>query len=334
MSDLETIKAMLTYRRPFGSNSEAEYIERFIAPLGVQTDKFGNRFLVVGEERPTILWSSHTDTVHRMDGVQQIRMTGSKIRLAKRERTSNCLGADDAAGNFIMMEMIKARVPGLYVFHYCEEHGCRGSGAIANQTPSFLDGIQAAVAFDRRGFDSVITHQRIRTSSDAFARSMAEQLPARFKPDPTGVLTDTKIYMGIVPECSNISVGYENEHHPTETLCVQHLFELRDHMIKIDASKFTIERDPKAEDTLIAPKALGDRPLRSLATLRLMRRMRRKTLEELVFKFPRQVASFLEDINVSVGELQDAIDIANDDPMDDDEPSLLDIFDENERTVA
>lgn len=338
-NDLEMIKAMLSHRRPFGSKTEAAYIDRFLTPLGVQTDKFGNRFLIVGEERPTILWSSHTDSVHKDEGFQKIEMTGSKIHLPKKSK-SNCLGADDAAGNFIMIKMIDAKVPGLYVFHYGEEVGCRGSGGIANETPEFLDGIKAAVAFDRRGFDSVITHQRGRTASDKFAMSVCAQLPARFKPDPTGVLTDTKIYMGIVPECSNISVGYENEHHDDETQCVDHLFELRDHMIKIDASKFVIERDPKGNISEVPQRSHRSgyrRPTSDLgiSKLRTLRRMRLRDLEDLVWKYPRQVAQYLNDMNVGVDELDDAIQFANRMPAErEPERTLLDLLNDDEDMFA
>ena len=340
-NDLEMIKAMLSYRRPFGSKSEAAYIDRFLTPLGVKTDKFGNRFLIVGEEKPTILWSSHTDSVHRDEGFQKIEMTDSKIHLPKKSK-SNCLGADDAAGNFIMIKMIEAKVPGLYVFHYGEEVGCRGSGGIANETPEFLDGIKAAVAFDRRGFDSVITHQRSRTASDKFALSVCAQLPARFKPDPTGLLTDTKIYMGIVPECSNISVGYENEHHDNETQCVNHLFELRDHMVKIDASKFVIDRDPKGNVSEVPQRqqrsSSGYRQSSSLggiSKLRTLRQMRLRDLEDLVWKYPRQVAEYLNDMNVSVDELDDAIQFANRMPVPyQPERTLLDLLRDDDDIAA
>jgi hypothetical protein len=344
-NDLEMIKAMLSHRRPHGSKTEAAYIERFLNPLGVNTDKFGNRFLIVGEDKPTILWSSHTDSVHRDEGFQKIEMTGTKIHLPKKSK-SNCLGADDAAGNFIMIKMIEAKVPGLYVFHFGEEVGCKGSGGIANETPEFLDGIKAAVAFDRRGFDSVITHQRGRTASDAFAKSVCEQLPG-FKPDPTGVLTDTKIYMGIVPECSNISVGYENEHHDDETQCVKHLFELRDLMVKIDASKFVIERDPKGNVSEV-PQRSQRRSYSSsswgssssssglgISKLRTLRRLRLRDLEELVWKYPRQVAEYLNDMNVGVDELDDAIKFTNRmPPAYEPERTLLDLLGDDEIAVA
>lgn len=53
------------------------------------------------------------------------------------------------------------------------------------------------------------------------------------------------MYMDMVPECTNISVGYYDEHRATERLDFGHLIELRDFMVKIDQSKFTIKRDPK-----------------------------------------------------------------------------------------
>ncbi|WFU52227.1 hypothetical protein QA639_21200 [Bradyrhizobium pachyrhizi] len=328
-SDLDMLKAMLSHRRPYGSKTELAYIDRFITPLGVQADKFGNRFVIVGEEKPSILWSSHTDSVHREEGFQQIEMTGTKIHLPKKSK-SNCLGADDAAGNFIMIKMIEAKVPGLYVFHFGEEVGCKGSGGIANETPEFLDGIKAAIAFDRRGFTSVITHQRGRTASDAFGDSLAAQLPDRFKNDPTGVLTDTKIYMGIVPECSNVSVGYENEHTKDETQCVQHLFQLRDHMIKIDASKFVIERDPKGVQSEPPKRSSWSGSSSGFGstsrTLRTLQRMRQRDLEDLVFRYPRQVAAYLEEIKVSVQELDDAIWLSNSRARR--ESTLLDLFDD------
>jgi hypothetical protein len=244
------------------------------------------------------LWSSHTDSVHSKDGYQRIEVRDGIISLPKKSK-SGCLGADDAAGNWGMMEMIKAKVPGLYVFHFAEEIGCKGSGGIANETPEFLDGIQSAIAFDRRGFTSVITHQRSRTASDNFARSVAAQLPKRFKPDPTGVLTDTKIYMGIVPECSNLSVGYQHEHSAFETLDTNHLFELRDHMVKIDASKFLIERDPKAKP----PKLSWGSGASSLS------RLAPKSIEDLVWSYPAQVAAFLDENGVTFEELHDDIQV-------------------------
>jgi hypothetical protein len=288
MTDFEAISAMLTYCRPANSPTEARFIERFLKPLGVRKDKFGNHFLKIGGEEPSILWSSHTDSVHHRDGMQELDFDGTYIKLPEGS-ASNCLGSDDAAGIWIMTEMIKAKVPGLYVFHYAEEIGCVGSRAIAEKKPSFLKGIKSAVAFDRKGVASVITHQGSRCCSDSFGSSIADQLPKRFELDPTGVLTDTKQYMKIVPECTNISVGYYDEHRPTERLDVRHLIELRNHMVAIDASKFVIERDP----TILPPPKL--KPVSSLRALRSFRSLLPTDIADLVWTYPRLVARFLEE---------------------------------------
>jgi len=64
MSDLETIISMLSFRRPADSASELEFIKKFVVPTGAQRDKYGNWCLNIGDA-PTVLWSSHTDSVHR-----------------------------------------------------------------------------------------------------------------------------------------------------------------------------------------------------------------------------------------------------------------------------
>jgi len=278
MSNLETIIEMLSYRRPAGSATEAEFIGRFILPLGASRDPFGNHLVQIGEA-PSILWSSHTDSVHTTDGRQHPLFDGTFVHMSKRSK-SNCLGSDDAAGVWIMTEMIKAQVPGLYVFHFAEEIGCVGSRAIATSRRHILSGVQAAVAFDRRGNNSVITHQGSRCCSDAFGDSLKAQLPDRYRLDPTGVATDTKMYMSIVPECSNLSVGYYSEHRPDEKLDAHHLFELRDHMVRIDASRFVIERDPTSKPVL----SISD----------LIRNIRsRPQIDDLIEEYPHEVAEFI-----------------------------------------
>ncbi|MGJ4945143.1 M28 family peptidase [Bradyrhizobium sp. HKCCYLS1011] len=320
--DLETITSMLTFRRPAGSQTEAEFIDRFLKPLGVKKDKFDNLFLIVGEESPTVLWSSHTDSVHHKSGYQKVHYDGKYLRLPEKSK-SNCLGADCAAGVWIMMEMIQAKVPGLYVFHAAEEIGCIGSSAIAEKAPEFLSGIQVAVAFDRRRLDSVITHQGSRCCSDAFGKSIAAQLPEGYKLDDGGFVTDTKQYMPLVPECSNLSVGFYNEHQPIEKLDVGHLIKLRDHMVKIDQSKFVVERDPKKFEL----------PGSVLGKLSNYRRKLPSTVYDLVYANPGPIARFLQDeVGLSFKEVKSIIEFQNRKPDIDQghTPSIADLFEDQD----
>lgn len=234
---------MHKYCRPAGSLTEKRFIREFLLPLGAEYDNAGNLIKQIGEN-PRVLWSSHTDTVHNIAGFQYLATKGSTLKLSKREKRSNCLGADDTAGVWLMMEMIRAGKEGLYIFHRGEEIGGIGSRFIAKHTPERLKGIEIAIAFDRRGTDSVITHQGTRCCSDKFAESLAAGLAMKFKADSTGTFTDTANYTDLVAECSNLSVGYQSAHSSMEELNLQHLLELRQALLALDTSKLVVERKP------------------------------------------------------------------------------------------
>jgi hypothetical protein len=253
--DRAAIAELHTFARPAGSTTERHFIRRFIATLpGATQDNFGNWHVVLGAH-PTTLWSSHTDTVARRGGRQRVVLTeAGLLRLDPSETYRNCLGADDTAGIWIMREMIAAGIPGRYVFHYAEEIGAIGSSDLAREAPAMLDGITCAVAFDRAGTDDVITHQfGDRCASEAFAVSLADALhaanPALTYAPARGVFTDTASYMDLVPECTNLSVGYENAHSAAESLDTTHLIALRDAMLRVDASTWTVMRNPLAQES-------------------------------------------------------------------------------------
>lgn len=233
---------MLRTMRPHNSKAEKKFIAKWIRPLGVEQDSAGNLIKRIGES--SVLWSSHTDTVHRHGGEQALSVRNGIVRLHRNSK-SNCLGADCTTGVWIMREMILAKVPGLYVFHRGEELGGLGSIHIVRRTPRLLDGIRFAIAFDRMGNDSVITYQCTRTCSDLFARSLAAELnhaDMQYKLDDTGTFTDTANYTDLVPECTNISVGYSGQHTAHETQDLLHAMNLRDAMIDLDQTRLVESR--------------------------------------------------------------------------------------------
>ena len=243
---------MLMTKRPAWSMTEEIFIEKYLQPLpGFYQDDFGNVIIQVGEDDPEILWSSHTDTVHSDEGKQGIIITGPIITAdtgPKREKT-NCLGADCTSGVWLMVKMIEADIPGLYIFHRAEENGGLGSKWIAKNTPEVLRGINYAIAFDRKGYDSVITHQRgSRCCSADFADSLAGILGNNFKADKTGVFTDTASYVDLIGECTNISVGYFSQHGPMENQNWIFLNMLLETMIEADFSTLIQRRMPGDPD--------------------------------------------------------------------------------------
>ena len=250
-----TLLDMLTYCRPMGSRAERQFRKRFLLGLpGAVTDPWGNIHIVVGPA-PTVLWSCHTDTVHRASGRQRVIVEASEgqpwARLPEGGRSS-CLGADDTVGCYLMREMILQRVPGEYVFHWGEERGGIGSRALVAARPQWAGQFLAAIALDRQDEGDIITHQACgRTCSDVFAWSLADALEdagLRGYAPTEGVYTDTAEYADIVPECTNLSVGYRWQHSEVECVNLAHVDRLLGALCDLDWATLTIERDPTVPD--------------------------------------------------------------------------------------
>lgn len=281
--------AMLETMRPHNSTGEGEFIRRFIDPLDVESDSFGNRYKIIGQD-PTILWSSHVDSCHRKPGRQRIAIDAGIVRTD--DPAANCLGADCAAGVWLMTEMIAAGIPGLYLFHRGEERGGLGSSHIARNEPALLKGINAAIAFDRRGTTSIITHQRgERACSEAFAQSLSAAIGLGQTPDPTGTFTDTANYTDLIGECTNVSVGYDHEHTAHETLDLPYLLKLRNAMLSFDASTLVFKRKPGELDaSAFDPFDYWHMPTP---------RFGKTTLADLVSDYPEIAADLLEQCGIT-----------------------------------
>jgi|ERR1700680_822098 len=239
---------MLTYCRPAGSDTESYFTAKYIATLpGATQDRHGNWHVHVDDS--PVLWSSHTDTVHRRDGRQTLHFDSTAVCLSRRSRKrSDCLGADDTAGVFLMWSMVHAGVPGHYVFHYGEEIGGQGSSALSYDWPAELSHIRFAIALDRRGTTDVITHQGMRrTCSDAFAESLAAGLDMSYAPSSHGIYTDTYEYADTIPECTNLSVGYEREHSDREYLDLGHIQSLLVALCALDQTTLVESRIPSPD---------------------------------------------------------------------------------------
>jgi hypothetical protein len=292
------LAGMLTYKRPHKSASELEFINRYIMPLKPEIDESGNLIVTIGD-RPSVMFSSHTDSVHGSEGRQDVLIVPEEGVIELLDRKNDCLGADCATGVWIMRHMIKARVAGVYVFHRNEERGATGSNAISSNLPDWLADIKAAIAVDRRGYDSIVTEQcGGATASRAFGDSLAAMLTPfdiAMRSDPTGVFTDTANYSDIVPECSNISVGYFKQHSGNEYQDYKFALKLLDALIALDWSQLVISRDPNAYDDS-----------RQAVTKRydyFDKANFEDAMLEYVLTYPDKVAKFLKDYRVTESEL-------------------------------
>ncbi len=248
---------LLSYRRAHNSPGEKQYVREHVQPfkprvIATDTNEVMAFFVYVGNSN--IMFTSHVDTVHMNVAHiwQDVVLNGNLYC----KEDNQPLGADDAAGNWLMFSMIQHRIPGVYAFFRGEERGGIGSSYCAKHRKDLFEGIKCAIAFDRKGTQSIITHQgRGRGCSDEFGMSLADVLKMGHKLDPTGIYTDTAEFFDIVPNCTNISVGYENEHTKKETLNKSYIEVLRDSLLVANWSQ--LDHTPPIPDPIVVPESRG-----------------------------------------------------------------------------
>lgn len=276
-AEVTEILNMLSYKRPAWSATEEHWIKKFIMPMRDHenvtnhwVDKTGNLFFeVCGGSKQ--LFTAHTDTMHwRGNAAKGTAMTSLAAGFSRPlvdtgtiekqkvvydpfmgvayKDDNEPLGADDGVGVWLCLEIIRGGVPCTVAFYRAEERGGIGSSASAQEDEKFYNQFTSAVAFDRRGTKDIITHQRGgRCASNIWAEALAESLNAHgleYAPCNGGVFTDTANLTSLVPECSNLSVGYQHEHSGDETQDVEHLLALRDAIINVDWGSLPIVREP------------------------------------------------------------------------------------------
>ena len=251
LSLLNTFLALARYTTPMG-------FESFCWPMIpnlMEVDEHCNAHVIVPHKDGTLpktMFSSHLDTA--CSHFERVSFRQNKHGFIKTDG-STILGADCKIGAAMMIKMIHHGVPGWYVFHCGEEKGLVGSGRMAKDYKTWPYIPDRCVAFDRMGYQDVITHQMgSRCCSEEFAKALADALNSdpviynNYQPDPTGVYTDSVSYVGIIPECTNISVGYFNQHSHSECQDMAFAEGLLRVLLKIDWEALPTVRDPAEEE--------------------------------------------------------------------------------------
>jgi hypothetical protein len=212
--------------------------------LKLNKDKHNNYFIKVGNSNT--VFASHLDTVSK-DYVQVNHVIEKNIIKTDGKTT---LGADDKAGVTIMLWMIYNNVPGLYYFFIGEEVGCIGSGDASKD--ELFKNYNKIISFDRYGTNSIITHQSCqRSASDKFVETLCQELNSYgflFEPDSGGVYTDSAEFISVIPECTNISVGYYKQHTFSEYQDIRFLTKLAEVCVLIDWENLPIIRNPNTSE--------------------------------------------------------------------------------------
>ncbi len=230
-------------KRGSGTKTEMAYVASLCSKLPISMiDEAGNLYVDLRTEpHHRTCFTAHTDTVHHNEGENGYTVDGDVWRA-----NGDALGADDGAGIALLMHLIDHKVPALYAFFRGEECGANGSSTAA-QTDMF-DGIDRAIAFDRAGYHDVITHQAGgRCCSNVFADALStalsnEEFSLAYVPCDKGVFTDTANLIDLIPECTNVSVGYFDQHSDREKQDVAFLQLLADKIVTIDWDALPTER--------------------------------------------------------------------------------------------
>jgi hypothetical protein len=253
MIDIKEKFLELTSRTyPHGTEHELFHL----LPDYLLTDEFGNKYFQIGET--TTMFTCHLDTATGVNTQVTHVIEDNMIKTDGK----TILGADDKAGCVVMLYMIENKVPGLYYFFLGEEVGCVGSRKLSDKFKTDkLDYIKKVISFDRRALHSVITFQASqRCCSEKFAEALAAELNLHakevldndatfdYKPDNTGIYTDSAQFTGIYPECTNISVGYYSEHTFTERQDIKHLDKLAKACCLVKWEELPVERDPSVKE--------------------------------------------------------------------------------------
>ena len=216
-------------------------------PKGMKRDEHGNYFIKIGNTKT--MFCGHLDTYcyeyrrvwHVIDG-----------DIIKTDGTTT-LGGDDKAGITVMIKMIEANVPGLYYFFRGEEGvtsptGTWGSKQALKSYKELFKTYDKCIAFDRKGTESIITKQMYsECCSKEFTKELLNEFEKSgliYKDDPTGMWCDSGVFMEIIPECTNISIGYKDEHTFNETQNIKHLEDLVTACINTDWENLPVKRDP------------------------------------------------------------------------------------------
>jgi hypothetical protein len=247
----KTLARALSVKRPHNTPAVSDFTEWLFNALPAELKSFtsvdgaGNLHIDNRIAGSKTLFIAHVDTVHREVGANKIRKTASMWYA-----DGAPLGADDGAGVAMLMHMIHADVKGYYIFSQGEECGGIGAKHLEKNHADLLKQFDRAIAFDRRGTDSIISHQGWgRCASDTFCQALADELNLHdenlmYTTDDTGVYTDTAEFTDIIPECTNISVGYDHEHSQQECLNIHHYELLSQAVLAVQWDKLPTDRDP------------------------------------------------------------------------------------------
>lgn len=258
-----TFLSLTTKTYPHFSDCRHEKEVLKFLPSDLKRDQVGNYYKIIGNDKQKVMFTCHLDTADRdqkttklFQANGRVNEEGYSFRMTKTGSGDeiiytdglSILGADDKAGTAVMLYMMANNVPGIYYFFIGEERGGIGSNALSSiyDKVDYLTDVKMCVSFDRRRTTSVITHQLGRQCcSNEFGQALCDEYNKNglnLSLDTTGVYTDSASLMDDISECTNISVGYYNEHRGTEMQNITYLKKLAEASVKVNWNNLPVKR--------------------------------------------------------------------------------------------
>ena len=315
------ITSILQFSRRHGSTGESlfqNWLHDKVVELGYKPayDGIGNMWVELASPKEyPFLFVSHVDTVHGQDGTVKLMhytVAGqSMIGLANKDM--GCLGADDGCGVYANLKMMEAGIKGTYLFTRGEEGGAIGAEYAIAHKADVLKQFQLCIEVDREGTAEIITENCTgKGASTEFATALADQLMMGHVPSKHGIFTDIAFFNELIPECVNISAGYDRQHTSKERLNITYLEKLVKALVKVDWKALPIKRDtedvgdvytypPHMQNHMMTPYGEeweGYNVNKSKFSLDF------EAMEEYAWVNPQRIASYLTAMGVTVAEVE------------------------------
>ena len=227
---------LLSTKRPNYSKGIQGVINHIInlAPKGslVKTDKLGSLWIDTRTETSRTMFAAHLDTVERqgIEGKIPIEITPSGI--VRSVNANAVMGVDDGGGVAMIVSLMLAGIPALYLFTQGEE--CGGLPAKFAVNDPWIHDLDRCIAFDRKGTTDIVANQaRGILASRTFVEDLAKRLNMGHS-WAIGSYTDSSEFFNQIKEIVNISIGYNTNHTAMETLDYNYFKALRMACLALD----------------------------------------------------------------------------------------------------
>lgn len=188
------------------------HISGIYAPLYTKQEFEGGIVFIPKNVEKYPLMCAHLDTIntHRKTPLERSDLYINKDYIGLPTSTKKaCLGGDDRCGVYIALELLASGLPYAFGFFLDEEIGGVGS---KKYIPIMNDNITALVGLDRKGSNDVALYGYDNNE-------LTEIFEKQGYKKAFGTFTDaSNIAEGCDLACVNLSIGYYNEHTPTEQI--------------------------------------------------------------------------------------------------------------------